>query len=236
MTKSIRSPAPEPDEPQERPARRGPLTLRLGELQGEVASRTKASSGSEGATVKRDLERYYRLLREQRTWIWTLPEAEALVFGLWGFDAANARYIWAEIDRQFQENEESEREDPTGFPPHPELPNDCNWHLMVGRLRKFTLIENYALLDKVERYWTLVDDGTYMRTGFGPNIVGEYLVEVGLTVREHVEAGVATRLRARQVEADEREAWAAGVPYIPGSPDPTPYAVGDEGTGSETEL
>src|SRR4051812_24728501 len=82
-----------------------PITLRLGELEPHVAARLGDAAPS--AIVKRDLGRYYALLSDGlRRVHFTLPEAEAVVLALNGFDHASIRYLWAEVERQYLANED----------------------------------------------------------------------------------------------------------------------------------
>ena len=149
-----------------------PITLRLGELESHVAPRMGGHAAS--ATVKRDLGRYYALLGDGLRQIHlTLPEAEAVVFALQGFDAASIRYLWAEVERQYLAND-----DEPDHPPFYSLPDDLDAADLVEKLRQLTLNQSLALLDAVERYWSV--DGA---AEDWMNVDVERLIEVGLVFK-----------------------------------------------------
>jgi hypothetical protein len=147
-----------------------PVTLRLGELEPNVAPRMGAQAV--GAIIKRDLGRYYALLADglQRTHF-TLPEAEALVIALHRFDPASVKYLWAEVERQYLVNDED--------PDHPrfELPEDLDAAALVDKLRGLSSRQAFAVLDAVERYWANFPDHQY------PEAETDRLIEVGLVAK-----------------------------------------------------
>jgi hypothetical protein len=159
-----------------------PVTLRLGELEPEIASRIGGRAPS--AIMKRDLGRYYAMLTESRRQLYfALPEAEALVFALRGFDAAAIRYLWAEVERQYLANDEN-----PDHPPYYLLPDDLDAALLVDGLRRLTLSQSFALLDAIERYWSV--EGTQEDWA---NVDIERLVSVGLLQPHQAKEGEQRR-------------------------------------------
>jgi len=145
-----------------------PVTLRLGELEPHVAARL--GSAAPGAIVKRDLGRYYALLNDGlRRVRFSLPEAEAVVLALNGFDHASIRYLWAEVERQYLANDD----DPER-PPYYQLPDDLDAAALVDKLRGLTLQQTVAVLDAVERYWANWPEDEF------PDAETERLIEAGL--------------------------------------------------------
>jgi hypothetical protein len=153
--------------------RDAPVGFRLGELQAQVQARQRGEAAP-GAIVKRDLGRYYALLTDaKRTLFFSLSEAEALVLALSDFDVAAVRYIWAEIEKEYRQHADDEEGRfhylPTDFDPVP----------FIDRLRRFSVCQNMALLDAVERYWVL-ERRRYPDTYPYPEVDDNLLVEVGL--------------------------------------------------------
>lgn len=159
------------------PKAANPVTLRLGELEPHVTARM--GDGAAGAIVKRDLGRYYALLHDALRRIhFSLAEAEAVVFALNGFDAASIRYLWAEVERCYLEND-----DQPETPPYWMLPNDLDAAALVEKLRELSLTEAIAVLDAVQRYWTNYPDAGIMDDELDTN----GLIEVGLVFKARAE-------------------------------------------------
>jgi len=73
-----------------------PVSLRLGDLEGDVLVRAGDTDASLATIIKRDLGRYYELLAECSRRLWfTLPEAEAIVLALGPEVKTPPQYIWA---------------------------------------------------------------------------------------------------------------------------------------------
>jgi hypothetical protein len=175
---------------------RGPVGLRLGDLQPEVYAR-QSDTAAPGAVVKRDLGRYYMLLRDGRRLLsFGLSEAEALVRVLLDFDAAAVQYIWAQVEKEYREHAENEEGRfhylPIDFDPVP----------FIDHLRRLSLHQNVALLDTVERYWVLVSRKYPEQPPFSVSD-DDLLVEVGLVTAERVAFD-------RQIRQRTAEEWKEG--------------------------
>lgn len=154
-------------------APKGPVALRLGELEEEVQGRRRAGVAA-GAVVKRDLARYYAALREASALMFPLPQGEAIVLALGErFNVAAAPYIWAEIEKQYRQKANSDPDrDPLWY-----LPDDFDPVVLIRRLSSLTAFESLALLDKVERYWVLHERD---HPELFPEVIPQHLVTVGL--------------------------------------------------------
>lgn len=121
--------------------RESPIQFRPGPLAQEVDAR----GDNPNETARRDLERYYDLLRhELRSVVLTEPEALVVCDALNGarMDVAAARLVWAAVDDAIQ---------------HDSL--GVKWAVdgteLVTKLRGLTTAQALALVDAVERWWGL---------------------------------------------------------------------------------
>jgi hypothetical protein len=160
-----------------------PVSLRLGELEGEILARSGDTGASFATIIKRDLNRYYELLVECRRRLWfSLPEAEAIVLALGPEVKTPSQYIWAEVERQYLEND-----DEPDFPTYYWLPNDLDAAVLVEKLRKLGPAEAHAVRDAAEIYWA--NQGGV----FSDTVDAERLVDLHLTRRDSVERETARR-------------------------------------------
>jgi hypothetical protein len=137
-----------------------PVTLRLGDLEDEVAAR--ASGGlTQGAVVRRDLERYYQLLHHAPM-PFTAPEALVVAWllgrdfersGRRDFDPSGSgyRYIWAHIDEALTRFAQIERREPEllGL-----LLGLINKEELVSKLKALEPHQAMRVVDAAERFWS----------------------------------------------------------------------------------
>jgi hypothetical protein len=176
--------------------RDAPVGLRLGDLERHVQARQHDETAA-GAVVKRDLGRFYALLAEiTQTFSFSLSEAEALVVALWDFDAAAVRYLWAEVEKQYRE----QAADPTGR--HWYLPTDVDPLALVSKLSQFSVAQNMAILDAVERYWVLVARTYPEQLPLEAMRDADLLVEVGLVSPARMALDVQQRRTAGEKQGE----------------------------------
>jgi hypothetical protein len=111
------------------------------------------------------------------------------------FEDAAAKYIWAEVERQYRDQAD---ERVTTLPPH--LPDDFDTGDFIERLRKLRPFEAMVLLDAIERYWVLHIRQVGNSSSFRAGIDGRLLVEAGLLS----EALLKGELQAREHEGKPR--------------------------------
>ncbi len=129
---------------------KSPVTLRLGDLEPEVEAR--AAGAALGSIVRRDLARYYRLMRNYKIHEGLgVDGADAVAHALRGFDDAAYEYIWAKVDELL-----SSRDLVVG-----ELHMRGRFwrvdrealNLTLRTMRFGDYGRRMAILDAVERYW-----------------------------------------------------------------------------------
>jgi hypothetical protein len=166
-----------------------PVSLRLGDLEGDVLARAGDTGASIATIIKRDLNRYYQLLVECRRRLWfSLPEAEAIVLALGPEVKTPSQYIWAEIERQYLEN----ADDPE-FPTYYYLPDDLDAAALVERLRKLGPAEAHAVRDAAETYWANQGEGPVDPS----DIDTQRLVDLHLTRPDSVKRDTERRAREK---------------------------------------
>jgi hypothetical protein len=139
------------------------IRFRAGPVLAEIQARAVRGDPavSLGHTARRDLSRYYTVLRASLP-RFTEPEASLLLDALNGvlLDEYTYRLLWAEVDDAIRLD---------GL--------DRKWGVhggeLVTRLRNLGPAECMAVLDAVERAWLLLSDGS-------GRTVGDVLREVGL--------------------------------------------------------
>ena len=137
-----------PDDAAPPPAKNSPVSLRLGALEDAVQARRQHEEGA-AVVVRRDLERYYRLLQDagRAELLFTAEQAITLALlagdGALDLDASSYKYLWAEVERQLDFWRVDED--------HP-FPKTLDRPVLVERLKGLTLAGSLALLDRLERY------------------------------------------------------------------------------------
>ena len=138
------------------------IRFRAGPILNEIRARTRGSPVvSLGQTARRDLTRYYALLRAS-TPKFSEPEASLILDALNGtlLDEHTYRLLWAEVDDAIRLDGLDEK-----------------WGVHAGelvtRLRNLSPAECMAVIDAVERAWLMLSDGS------GKSI-GDVLRDVGL--------------------------------------------------------
>lgn len=119
------------------------VNFRAGELQDDLEARTRPTGGGLAVTAKRDLERYYYMLRAQTP---TLTRAEWCLT----IDALNGtlmephtmKYVWADVEDAIGDGYANK------------------WGVdgvkLVAFLRALTPFQQLAVVDVAERFWTHV--------------------------------------------------------------------------------
>ncbi len=137
------------------------INFRPGDLAEALSERTQPEEGL-GAVAKRDLGRYYAMLRVAGEDIrFTRAEASLIcdaLNGIWLRDARAWQTAWAEIADHIQLN---------GAAKHDGVQDP---DALVRRLREMHPAAKVALVDAVERFWRSRDDRD----------AGEVLADVGL--------------------------------------------------------
>lgn len=118
------------------------VQFRSQEVEAELSKR--AEEQSLGLVAKRDLGRYYDLLRRERATL-TLSAAEAMlicdVCNGTIFNEHSVAFLWAEVADGIRLNGADEKWQVDGAP-------------LVAKLRVLTPGQAYALADGVEQFWT----------------------------------------------------------------------------------
>jgi hypothetical protein len=118
-----------------------PIQFRDKELEVEIRVRTPEEGESPSLIARRDLERYYRLLRRSLP-VFSEPEALLIVRACvgWRPDADSVHFLWAQVDSAIK----SKQTDQTYGVDGPAL---------VERLRALTPFEAMAVVDAAEMIW-----------------------------------------------------------------------------------
>lgn len=156
---------------------KAPVTFRLGDLEPHVLRRRPDGRGL-GGVVRRDLQRYYRVLRDSLRQVKLTPEeAHCVVMALRGhdLDAVSYRFLWAEIEQRL-------REQRTAF-----VPEECNTELLLEGLRRLPPGALMAVLDAVDQYWDRMAERSSAEPSLTTAIDAPLLYEVGL-LRAYVDA------------------------------------------------
>lgn len=118
-----------------------PVSIRLGELGPRVLERTAIGSALP-ATVRRDLSRYYEILRDERNRLGLSgAQASAVIDGVAfrGLDKGNSELIWAMVEAYLRD--------------HPDKGlDDAERSAFTERLRKMRTSEALYLVDAIERF------------------------------------------------------------------------------------
>ena len=131
---------------------KSPVTLRLGDLESEVEGR--AAGAALGSVVRRDLARYYRILRDYEiSGGMSVDNSDAVVHALRDFDEAAYQYIWAAVDELLSSRD--------ALMESMEL-RDRFWRvdredlILTLRMNMHDQGRKMAILDAVERYWNIL--------------------------------------------------------------------------------
>jgi hypothetical protein len=178
---------------------KSPVTLRLGDLEAEVEVR--AAGAPLGSIVRRDLARYYRLLKDYDI-RFGVDEADAIVHALRGFNEGAYQYIWAAVDELLSGRDAVMEELHV---------RNRFWRvnredlIVMLRLHMGDQGRRMAIVDAVERYWHILKAAGVdppiglVRLPEGHDAVTEpqidALVDVGLT-----SPGYAKRYRKERDE------------------------------------
>jgi len=158
-------------------ATKAPVSLRLGDLEPSVLRR-KPDGRALGGVVRRDLTRYYRVLRDSLRRVKLSPEeAHCVVMALWGhdLDSGSYRFLWAEIEQRVRDSR-------TDF-----VPDGCDTDLLLAGLRALPYGAVMAVLDAADQYWAQIGEGSVGEPRPSKDINAPLLYEVGLT-RAYVDA------------------------------------------------
>ena len=156
---------------------KAPVTFRLGSLEPFVAQRQCSVKGP-GGIARRDLERYYYLLRDSLRHVKLTPEeAHCVVMALRGhdLDAKSYRFLWAQVEQQLRANQRV-------F-----ATTSCDTDLLLQGLRALPPGTLMAILDAVDQYWDKVGDRSRSEPHYSKEIDTPLLYEVGL-VRAYLDA------------------------------------------------
>lgn len=152
-------------------APKSPVTLRLGDLEPKVLRR-KHDGMALGGVVRRDLERYYQVLRDSLRTVKLSPdEAHCVVMALRGheLDAVSYRFLWAEVEQRIRAH-------------GPQfVPANCQTELLLEGLRRLPHGALMAVLDAVDQYWARVEERAESEPRPGRDVNLRLLYEVGLT-------------------------------------------------------
>ena len=144
-----------PKNPKDAAYRRGrgepaksPVTLRLGDLEPEVEER--AAGAPLGSIVRRDLARYYRLMRTYEVALSRVEDADVVAHALRGFDDGAYRFVWAAVEEVLSARDMLEGRvlSPSRFARGERERLVTDLRLSLGDHGR-----RMALLDTVERYW-----------------------------------------------------------------------------------
>lgn len=138
-----------------------PVIFRSAEIERELD--TRAGSAERNSTARRDLERYYAVLRaELAAARLTLPEASLIMDALNGtrMDHVSYRLLWAEI---VEAMEDADLAGKWGV----------SAEALTERLRALTPAQSMAIVDAIERAWAAVARGDARPPG-------EILADTGL--------------------------------------------------------
>lgn len=122
-------------------AQTAPIQFRDKLLEVEIETRTPYDGSSPSLIARRDLERYYRLLRRSlRTF--SEPEAKLIVRACvgWHPDADSVHFLWAQVDEAIRSQHLDEEYGVDGA-------------TLVERLRGLTPFEAMAVADAAEIVW-----------------------------------------------------------------------------------
>jgi hypothetical protein len=129
------------------------VTLRLGDLEDEVAARSDVGVAP-GAIVRRDLARYYQLLKHTPM---PFKTVEALVVA-WlvheNFDPTGSgyRYIWAHVEEELARFDRLGEAVPE---PYRRILAHVKREDLVSKLRNLQPHQTMRIVDAVERFWLL---------------------------------------------------------------------------------
>lgn len=150
---------------------RGPVSFRLGPLEQSVRRR-RLDGGALGSILRRDLERYYRLLDDSLRCVKLSPtEAHCVVMALRYHDLGptSYRFLWAEVEQRIRDNRRS-------F-----VPEGCETDLLLGGLKELPHGSLMAVLDAVDQYWARVSERSTCEPTVSKNLDVSLLYDVGLT-------------------------------------------------------
>jgi len=156
---------------------KAPVTFRLGDLEPDVLRR-RPDGRALGSVVRRDLHRYYRVLRDSLRHVKLTPEeAHCVVMALRGhdLDAMSYRFLWAEVEQRVRENRKA-------F-----VPEACDTDLLLEGLRRLSAGALMAILDAVDQYWDRVAERSSAEPALSTTVDTPLLYEVGL-LRAYVDA------------------------------------------------
>jgi hypothetical protein len=156
---------------------KAPVTFRLGDLEPQVLRR-RPDGRALGAVVRRDLHRYYRVLRDSLRHVRLSPEeAHCVVMALRGhdLDGSSYRFLWAEVEQRVRENRRA-------F-----VPEGCDTELLLEGLRRLPPGALRAVLDAADLYWERVAERSSAEPALTTTVDAALLYEVGL-LRAYVDA------------------------------------------------
>lgn len=139
------------------------IQFAAGLLEPDLLERTGASDRPEWV-ARRDLERYYAVLRDELTRL-RLSEVEAFTLVAcrgWAVEPSSYRLVWAEVEDYL--NDQTEDAGTAQLDRIPRLAaNDRA--VLVAKLRALSPAAVMALLDAVERYWIASEEARSARGG-----------------------------------------------------------------------
>jgi hypothetical protein len=133
------------------------IQFAAGTLEPDLLERTGASS-QPAWTARRDLERYYQLLRDELGRL-RLSETEALTVVAacrgWLVEPSSYRHLWVEVEDYLGDQTED-----TGIAQLDQIPRLAagDRAVLVAKLRALSPGAALAVADAVERYWVLASE------------------------------------------------------------------------------